>query len=127
MEAHEVTPANLHLAVGLLLTNQQIITKRLDAQDSVLGAIKEQTIKTNGRVLAAETAIIECKAGVKEALATACPGTCLPLAEKVRSLEDSRLEATSNLAGARWVIASAVAAGGFVASVVGWLLQRPAP
>lgn len=127
MEAHEVTPANLSLAVGGILTELRGITKRLDQQDEVLLEIRTQTTRTNGRLLNAEAAIIECKAGVKDALSKACPGTCLPLAEKVRSLEDSRLEATSNLAGAKWLIGAAAATGGVLVSAVNWLLHRTSP
>lgn len=49
------------------------------------------------------------------------------LKERTASLEDSRLAASANLAGAKWVIVSAAAAGGVVASAVNWLLHRSAP
>lgn len=94
-----------------------VIIRRLDDQDHVLGVIRDQTIKTNGRMLAAEAAILECKAGVKDALAKACPGKCVDLEAKVRSLEDSRL-------GVTWAGKALWAAGGIAASTVGWFLTR---
>lgn len=99
MEAHEVTPANLHLAVGSLLTNQQNIVRRLDDQDRVLSEIRTQTIKTNGRVTNAESTIVELKAGVEAAMTKACPGKCIPLEAKVRSLEDKFLTAQGRAEG----------------------------
>ena len=125
MEAYQVTKENLHLAVAALLTNQSALTKQLNSQDLVLLDIRTQTIKTNGRVLAAEAAILECKAGVKDALAKACPGNCILLAEKVRSLEDSRLEATATLGGMKWIITAAAAAGGVVTAGVNWIFSKP--
>lgn len=128
MEAHEVTPANLHLAVGLLLTNQQGITRRLDAQDVVLGAIKEQTIRTNGRVLAAESAIVECKAGIKDAMAKGgCPGVCIDLDKKVRALEDARERNSGRVESATWIMRGLWAVGAGLVSFGAWLLGRGSP
>ena len=131
MDARDVTPQNLHLAVAVLLDRQGEIVKKFDAhsarfdeQDKVLLEIRTQTIKTNGRVLAAEADIKELKGGVKDALAKACPGKCIDLEVKVRSLEDSRLSRTSTEGGIKWALGAVWAAGGVAASAVVWFLSR---
>jgi len=139
MEAHHVTPENMHLAVALLLQRQGDITlkfttldKRLDDQDVLLTQIRDQTLKTNGGLIHAKADIVqnkqdisEVRNGLKVAIATGgCPGKCIPLEEKVRELQDAQLTQAATVKGATFAVRILWATGAGFVAVAGWLIGK---
>jgi hypothetical protein len=127
----DFNPKSHDAMFAVILTRLDAVIKRLedgngrmDNQDKVLESIEKQVIKTNGRVTASEAAIKAVEVVAKEAVAKSCPGKCITLEEKVRTLEDARLAATSTAGGVRWALSAVWASLGAAASAAVWWLSR---